>query len=118
MSPEETGNPLSPKKNKRRNNRRPSTAPSTERVKKDKNNKKRVQKEPVSLSSDHTGETRKSKGKQTKKRKTKGEKVEETGQNAAEEQEENPDQESSPLVFTHRDLSLNSGKVGCFHIFT
>lgn len=82
------------------------------------NKRKTTQKSPVKLSSEHTGKERKSK--QTKKKPTReatpdrmkaADEIPNTSA-AEQEQQEIPDQQqSSPLVFAHRDLSTDSGQI-------
>lgn len=123
-SAEEAETPLPPKKSKQNSKKEPSTTAPKAQVKKDKANRKRNQKQPALASSGHTNQPKESK--QTKKRKTEGKKQKETVEiiDTVEEKEQQfPDQDlnqedSSPMVFTHRDVSINSGKVGSFlHIF-
>ncbi|XP_008295691.1 neurofilament heavy polypeptide isoform X2 [Stegastes partitus] len=84
--------------------------------------KKRSLKQPALLSSPNTTKAKEKKVKQSKKRNAKGhnvdkkttEEVFEAEQTEEQEQRELPDQDldqepSSPLVFSHRDHSLNSG---------
>lgn len=124
QSAEEAENPLPPKKSKQNSNKEPSTTAPNVQAKKDKANMKRNRKQPAPASSGHTNQPKESK--QTKKRKPKGKKQKETDEiiDTVEEKEEQqfPDQDlnqedSSPMVFTHRDVSINSGKVGSFYIF-
>ncbi|XP_037549889.1 proteoglycan 4 [Nematolebias whitei] len=115
---EEAENPLPPKKSKQNSTKEPSTTAPTVQAKKDKADKKKSQKQPALASSSLANQPKESKCKQTKTRKTKGKNQKETDEiidtAEAKEEQQFPDQDlnqedSSPLVFTHRDVSINSG---------
>ncbi|KAM4718043.1 uncharacterized protein FYW61_015982 isoform 2-T2 [Anableps anableps] len=118
QSPAKTENPQPLKKSKQ-NSKEPSTAvPSTFKNKKDKMPSRRNPNEPTKLSSDHTDEAKESKRKQTKRRNARDVKIEETAaklftaETELEEKQipsQDQDEELSPLVFSERDHSLNSG---------
>lgn len=109
------------KKSKQKPKDSSEAVPSPAKAKKDKASKKRNQKQLKVLPSQETSKFKKRKTKQSEKGNKQGEKLDKMKAidkelvTAEPEQQEVPDQEldqeSSPLVFTQRDHSLNSGKV-------
>ncbi|MEQ2307778.1 hypothetical protein AMECASPLE_021666 [Ameca splendens] len=118
QSQERTENLHALKKSKQ-NSKEPSTAvPWTLNNKKDKLYSRKNPKEPVKLSSNHTNKVKGNNRKQTKRRNARDEKIKEisekiiTAKAELEDQQipdEDPDPESSPLVFSKRDHGISSG---------
>lgn len=118
QSPEKTENPQPLKKPKQNSKEPGTTVPSTLKNKKGKVYTRRNAKETTKSSSDHTSEAKESIRKQTKRRIAGDKKIKETATKtltakAELEEQKIPDQdldeESSPLVFSKRDHSLNLG---------